>query len=212
MFSLGCVFYYVLSGGKHPFGITDFQRKTKIIAFQPNLGEVASAGNVFLIQKMIASEPAQRWQASDILKYHIFWSPDDKLDFLARTSNALEGSWTNEKSRCLQLLQNCTSEPWQQTFTDWMSTIHPTVADYLVNSGYRSYDRNSVPDLIRAIRNLQNHHANLSDSVKICLGDLPDPYISNWTDTFPELIHHVWLAAESLKLHHKEIAQFYKME
>lgn len=43
IFSLGCVFYYVLSRGSHPFG-EGYSRQTNIIANHYRLDRICSAG------------------------------------------------------------------------------------------------------------------------------------------------------------------------
>lgn len=45
IFSLGCVFYYVLSRGSHPFG-EGYSRQTNIIANHYRLDRICSAGEL----------------------------------------------------------------------------------------------------------------------------------------------------------------------
>ena len=64
VFSLGCIFYYVLTSGEHPFG-SRFERELNIIKDESSLSRLDGMDEELheaqhMIQSMIASEPVQR--------------------------------------------------------------------------------------------------------------------------------------------------------
>ena len=52
LFSIGCVFYYVLSGGKHPFG-ESLRRQANIMNGEYNLDKVDNEGEFCLLSEAI---------------------------------------------------------------------------------------------------------------------------------------------------------------
>uniref|UniRef100_UPI00398F4252 serine/threonine-protein kinase/endoribonuclease IRE1 isoform X2 n=1 Tax=Pristiophorus japonicus TaxID=55135 RepID=UPI00398F4252 len=85
IFSAGCVFYYVVSEGKHPFG-DSFRRQSNI-----SLGKYAlehfeqdTHENVvgrYLIEQMISENPQQRPSTQCVLKHPFFWTKEKQLQF-----------------------------------------------------------------------------------------------------------------------------------
>ena len=84
IFSMGCVYYYLLSKGKHPFG-ENFHRQANILGGKSDLchlDEEKQSVEVSLISKMVAAEPNDRPPAAAVLKHPTFWSKDKILTFL----------------------------------------------------------------------------------------------------------------------------------
>jgi serine/threonine-protein kinase/endoribonuclease IRE1 len=96
IFSLGCVFYYILSRGGHPFG-KRFEREKNIL-----LGKYLLTGIEYgltkerekeaqnLIEMMICPDPKKRPNAADLLNHIFFWSNDKKLKLIQELSDRLE--------------------------------------------------------------------------------------------------------------------------
>lgn len=85
IFSLGCVFYYLMSKGHHPFG-QRFERDANILAGKFNLKDI----DVHLVDHrveefenmigmMIKSDPKLRSKAGKLLNHVFFWDNDKKL-------------------------------------------------------------------------------------------------------------------------------------
>lgn len=89
IFSLGCVYYYVVSNGSHPFGDV-VKRQLNILSYEHDLklfsnGEVLDNVGVLaeqLIEDMIDKEPNDRPTAKDILTHPFFWNAEKVLSFL----------------------------------------------------------------------------------------------------------------------------------
>ncbi|XP_010214541.1 PREDICTED: serine/threonine-protein kinase/endoribonuclease IRE2 [Tinamus guttatus] len=85
IFSAGCIFYYVVSGGKHPFG-DSLRRQANILAgtFQLTCLQEEAHDKVVareLIAAMISSEPQTRPSAPVVLLHPFFWSQEKQLQF-----------------------------------------------------------------------------------------------------------------------------------
>ncbi|NXL85007.1 ERN1 endoribonuclease, partial [Alectura lathami] len=94
IFSAGCVFYYVMSGGQHPFG-DSLRRQANILAGAcqlPCLQEDAHDKVVAreLITSMISSEPQKRPSAPVVLMHPFFWSAEKQLQFFQDVSDRIE--------------------------------------------------------------------------------------------------------------------------
>lgn len=89
IFSLGCVYYYVVSNGMHPFGDV-VKRQLNILSYEHDLRlfsneEVLDSFGVLaeqLIKSMISREPNKRPSAKAILTHPFFWNAEKVLNFL----------------------------------------------------------------------------------------------------------------------------------
>ncbi|MGH0117022.1 UNVERIFIED_CONTAM: hypothetical protein FKN15_024967 [Acipenser sinensis] len=94
VFSAGCVFYYVISRGQHPFGDT-IRRQANILSgaytldhFMEDSYEDVIAEH--LIMQMISSKPQERPSTSCVLKHPFFWSREKQLQFFQDVSDRIE--------------------------------------------------------------------------------------------------------------------------
>merc|ERR1711892_826033 len=84
IFSMGCVYFYLLTSGKHPFG-ENFHRQANILSGKANmdlLDREKQNLDVTLIEKMVSFEPNDRPPALALLKHPVFWVKDKILTFL----------------------------------------------------------------------------------------------------------------------------------
>lgn len=85
MFSLGCLFYYVLSEGKHPFGEA-LRRQANILSGDYQLHDLKGE-NVqvelarMLIAKLVSGIPDERPPANVVYIYPLFWKQGQILTF-----------------------------------------------------------------------------------------------------------------------------------
>ena len=96
IFSLGCVYYFVLSEGHHPFG-ESFKRQANILAndFSLSLIKENRPLAINLMEKMIGVEPSLRPPSSAVLKHPLFWSKDKSLNFLQDVSDRVDKEETD---------------------------------------------------------------------------------------------------------------------
>ncbi|KAJ1663693.1 bifunctional endoribonuclease/protein kinase ire1 [Coemansia sp. RSA 1646] len=97
IFSMGCVFYYVLMDGDHPFG-DRLSREQRILAGTPDLRTLETSSNsipsaveaVDLIAHMVARQERDRPSAASVLVHPYFWDATQRLNFLQDVSDCLE--------------------------------------------------------------------------------------------------------------------------
>ncbi|XP_062388116.1 serine/threonine-protein kinase/endoribonuclease IRE1-like isoform X2 [Sardina pilchardus] len=187
IFSAGCVFYYVVSSGSHPFG-KSLQRQANILQgtysleqLQPDRHEDIVARE--LIQQMLSMEPEQRPSAERVLKHPFFWSLEKQLQFFQDVSDRIEkepldGPIVRQLERGGRAVVK----------GDWRE--HITVPLQTDLRKFRSYKGGSVRDLMRAMRNKKHHYRELPLEVQETLGSVPDEFVAYFTSRFPSLLAH----------------------
>ncbi|RPA81726.1 hypothetical protein BJ508DRAFT_345750 [Ascobolus immersus RN42] len=190
IFSLGCVFYYVLSGGSHPFGDDRIMREPNIVRgtydlraldyIQPTGVEARD-----LISRMIARNPKERPDANTVLMHPFFWPAEKRLQFLLDISDHFEAEPRDPPSPHLQILEN---EAAAVLGEDWYQHIDQILIDNL--GKYRKYSGQKILDLLRALRNKKHHYQDLPPNVQEHLGSLPDGYLNYFMKRFPMLLMH----------------------
>ncbi|XP_016907097.1 serine/threonine-protein kinase/endoribonuclease IRE1 isoform X2 [Apis cerana] len=198
IFSLGCVFYYVLSNGKHPFG-DPLRRQANILcgendltALHDEISQYDKELALILIKAMIANNPSERPPVMAVHDHPIFWEPAKILGFFQDVSDRVEKEETSSPAlvalefECNRVVQG-----------DWRLLIDVEVATDLRK--YRSYRGESVRDLLRALRNKKHHYRELSQQAQESLGYIPDKFTEYWLSRFPSLLSHVWCAMQTFR-------------
>ncbi|KAJ2843120.1 bifunctional endoribonuclease/protein kinase ire1, partial [Coemansia erecta] len=96
IFSMGCVFYFVLMDGEHPFG-DRLSREQRILAGTPDLRMLETSSSIpsaveaaDLIAHMVARQERDRPSAASVLVHPYFWDATQRLNFLQDVSDCLE--------------------------------------------------------------------------------------------------------------------------
>jgi serine/threonine-protein kinase/endoribonuclease IRE1 len=193
IFSLGCVFFFVMTGGSHPFDskvteIFGFERqfniKRNIVNLDPltNLGP-ESEEPVHLIRSMIAPNPRHRPTAKQVLHHPFFWTPTERLHFLCDVSDHFEREERDPPSPHLQILESICSKIHGG---DFLGKLDHKFVETLGKQ--RKYTGDRMLDLLRALRNKKNHYDDMPEDVKQRVGPLPAGYLQWWSRRFPGLI------------------------
>ncbi|GFY42242.1 hypothetical protein TNIN_97411 [Trichonephila inaurata madagascariensis] len=193
-FSLGLVFYYVLSNGKHPFG-DPVRRQGNILNEEyslDDLDETKYPEAFYLIEHMIKNNAAERPSIAAILKHPFFWNPEKTLSFFQDTSDRIEKE--PDDSLIMKSLERFGYYVVKQ---DWREHITIELQNDLRK--FRSYRGSSVRDLLRAMRNKKHHYRELSVEVQDSLGEIPDKFVSYFTSRFPKLLIHTYLCMQQCK-------------
>jgi serine/threonine protein kinase len=191
VFSIGCVMYYVLTHGKHPYG-SEHERQSNIAKGKYSMDalheKLEQLGFAFapeaedLIDSMIQPDPVRRITAEEALHHPLFWPDEKKLNFLLDTSDRLESEHRGGFVESVfhqhvgPILNN---QSWQHR------------VDYeLIGEmrKYRTYDFYCVRDLLRVVRNKKNHFRELPPNMQAKLGPLPSGYIHYFLKRFPGLL------------------------
>lgn len=195
IFSLGLVFFYVLSKGKHPFGDV-LRRQANILGGDYDLSILLSNVSAHtLIEKMLSTDPLERPPARAILKHPIFWAKEKVLAFFQDVSDRVEKDST--ESAVLQSLERAAHDVVRGS---WRTHLEDVVMEDLRR--HRTYQGRSVRDLLRALRNKKNHYREVSEEVRRVMGRNPEEYCDYWTSRFPKLLMHSWYAMHCVKNEH----------
>lgn len=92
LFALGCLYFWILMSGQHPFGEV-YDRESNIVKGDiVNMGsldilgeEGVEAGE--LIGRMLSTDPGERPQTSECVTHPFFWTPAKRLAFLCDASD-----------------------------------------------------------------------------------------------------------------------------
>ncbi|MCJ1257089.1 bifunctional endoribonuclease/protein kinase ire1 [Lignoscripta atroalba] len=192
IFSLGCVFYYVLTGGNHPFDRDGkYMREANIVKGHYNLSDLENLGDYQweakdLVAKMLSHEPRKRPDASKVLCHPFFWPAEDRLEFLCHVSDQFEFEPRDPPSPALQTLESYADTIFAEAGGDFLRVLPKEFKDTLGKQ--RKYQGNKVLDLLRALRNKKNHYEDMPEAVKEKVGGLPAGYLGFWTRRFPGLL------------------------
>ncbi|CAG8580868.1 18120_t:CDS:2, partial [Acaulospora morrowiae] len=209
IFSAGCLFYYVLSGGDHPFG-DRYSREVNILKGVYDLNKLDGIGEDGveardLIERMIERDPKKRPRAETVMIHPYFWSPSKRLGFLQDASDRFEIEERNPPSPLLQRLEQ---NAIQIIGTDWYKQIDKVLVENL--GRYRKYDGSRIRDLLRALRNKKHHYQDLPDHVKKSLGEVPEGFLFYFTSRFSKLMLHVYyVIAESESIRNENMFKHY---
>lgn len=228
IFSLGCVFYYTLTNGHHPFG-SDTKRDGNVEENNYSLEELNDLrvpGNpeaVDLISKMISHDPRDRPEASLVLIHPFFWSPQKKLNFLLHISDRFEAAIkeaalkeaakdnANKENRFNELLVLFEKQAPKVVGTDWHLALDKPFVDNL--NGYRKYHGDRIIDLLRAMRNKCHHFNDLPQGLQHLMGPVPEGYLLYFTKRFPHLFMTVYdFAKKHLSKEREFQSYFYPRE
>ena len=81
IFSLGCVYHFLLTAGSHPFGDA-LRRQVNILQGEYSLEKLNDVTAKSLIEKMLSHESKERPSAQAVLRHPMFWTKEKVLNFL----------------------------------------------------------------------------------------------------------------------------------
>ncbi|KAF2176695.1 hypothetical protein K469DRAFT_645413 [Zopfia rhizophila CBS 207.26] len=192
IFSLGCVFFYVLTNGSHPFDddegwmqIRELNiKKNKANFKQLSLGD-DSEEPIHLISWMLSNKPEDRPTAVQVMNHPFFWSAEKRLNFLCDCSDHWEREPRDPPSDHLWQLEEHSSDVIG-TKRNFLQKLDHGFVNSLGKQ--RKYTGDRMLDLLRALRNKKNHYEDMDEGVKAKVGPLPHGYLRYWTTKFPRLI------------------------
>ncbi|XP_021093183.1 serine/threonine-protein kinase/endoribonuclease IRE2 [Heterocephalus glaber] len=187
IFSAGCVFYYVLSSGGHPFG-ESLYRQANILEGTPCLAHLEEEAHDKvvardLVEAMLSPLPQARPSACQVLAHPLFWSRAKQLQFFQDVSD-----WLEKESEQGPLVMALEAEGRKVVRDNWHQHISMPLQTDLRR--FRSYRGTSVRDLLRAMRNKKHHYRELPAELRQALGHVPDSFVQYFTCRFPRLLLH----------------------
>ncbi|XP_031386861.1 serine/threonine-protein kinase/endoribonuclease IRE1a isoform X1 [Punica granatum] len=190
VFSLGCVLFFCITGGRHPFG-DRFERDANIVKNKMDLFLVEFIPEaVDLFFRLLNPEPDLRPKALDVLHHPLFWTSELRLSFLRDMSDRVELEDRETESDLLKALEKTAP---LALGGKWDEKMEPA---FINNIGrYRRYKYDSVRDLLRVMRNKLNHYRELPKEIKELLGPVPEGFDHYFAGRFPKLLIEVYKVA-----------------
>ena len=152
IFALGCLFYYILTEGVHPYG-SRFEREANIINDNKDLSLLSSNEEAHdLITRMLHRQPSLRPDIEMCLLHPFFWDSAKRLGFLCDVSDRFEVMCKDPMDSVLVRLER---DAMSIVKTDWHQTLDQSSGQILIKNlrKSRGYDERSVRDLLRVLRN-----------------------------------------------------------
>ncbi|KAG4941078.1 hypothetical protein JHK87_044949 [Glycine soja] len=187
IFSLGCVLFFCVTGGKHPFG-ERIERDINILKNKMDLFLVEFIPEAKdLISRLLNPNPDVRPKATEVLYHPFFWSSEMRLSFLRDTSDRVELENRETNSDLLVTLESIATVALGGK---WDERMEPA---FIANIGYyRRYNFNSVRDLLRVMRNKLNHYREMPREIQELVGPVPEGFFNYFASRYPRLLIEVY--------------------
>ncbi|XP_062187195.1 serine/threonine-protein kinase/endoribonuclease IRE1-like [Phragmites australis] len=184
LFSLGCLIFYCITKGKHPFG-EYYEWDMNILNNHFDLFVVDYIPEaVHLISQLLQPNPEMRPKAVYVMHHPLFWSPELRLQFLRDTSDRIEKTSETDIINAMESIGPVAFGG------KWGGKLD---ASLVTDMGrYRKYNFESTRDLLRYIRNKSGHYRELSEDLKALLGSLPEGFDRYFSSRFPKLLIEVY--------------------
>ncbi|CUM63938.1 uncharacterized protein PRCAT00001526001 [Priceomyces carsonii] len=209
IFSMGCVFFYILSGGLHPFG-DRYLREGNIMKGEFDISELSKKGIKSyveasdLISSMISFDPMSRPSTIRIMKHPYFWSDNKKLEFLLKVSDRIE---IERKHIFSQILVDLELHALKIHNGNWYEKFNVKFMDNL--SKYRKYESSKLMDLLRVIRNKYHHFGDMPFELQEQMRPLPEGFYGYFNERFPHLLMEIYFVIEKNLKHEHMFESFF---
>nr|XP_039268603.1 probable ATP-dependent RNA helicase DHX58 [Styela clava] len=209
IYSMGVIFYYVLSKGDHPHGSDNLKVESKIRdGEEPNIENMDAEymhDARSLVLAMLSHKYYDRPKVDEVQAHHLFWDPEKKFSFIQDVSDySIADGKFDEMSPLLEKnSQEVIGESWRDTLYAVSSVVKETF-EKMKNKK----QKDGVFDLLRTIRNLKHHYHEKSDEFKQAVGEIPDGLMEFFTSLYPKLLSHTYDAVKS-KRQEYNFAKYY---
>ncbi|MES1913538.1 MAG: hypothetical protein MHM6MM_005727, partial [Cercozoa sp. M6MM] len=225
VFALGCVVFFALSGGRHPFDLeeeaTQTTRKTTTKTTRKTTTRTPTSSQRRRIDSTQIDwnirhdkfdlTPLSSPEARQLVRGMIQHRPEQRLT--AREAAAHPLFWPAAKR--LRFLQLCSDRLEQEApnsrvlrlleshapdvvGTNWHERLDARI---LADSGkYRRYDTCSIRDALRLIRNKSHHFRDLPAQLRDELSPYPSAFVGYFDSVFPSLLSHLYAFFAALNL------------
>ncbi|XP_043217762.1 serine/threonine-protein kinase/endoribonuclease IRE1-like [Amphibalanus amphitrite] len=192
VFSLGLVFFYVLSKGRHPFFKTARHMKMNIRDAEACLEAFQEGSAKTLIAEMIRLLPKDRPSSKYVANHPTFWNEEKRNNFIQVISDVIKDGNDEELRAVVNKDPTRVFGEEQGEPKDWRKIIDTS----LDKSSFKSYKEPTTFELLRLVRNKLHHFNELSEEVRSSMGfSTPSGLVDYIAGMFPLLLVHVWEAA-----------------
>ena len=166
----------------------------KLVALSRTDAEAAD-----LVGPMLATLPVDRPTATSVLSHPFFWTEQERFDFLWACGRQLERATAAEVA---VLQRHCRTSGVISAWANGEWRVHPQLMAWMRLR--RNYDQTKVHELLRLMRNAEEHVKTLPVAVKKALGlaadcsTAADYFLGDFRRRSPRLVLSVWRAAQEL--------------
>ncbi|KAL2506013.1 Serine/threonine-protein kinase/endoribonuclease IRE1b [Abeliophyllum distichum] len=187
LFSLGCILFFCITGGKHPFG-GSYVRDINIINNEKDLFLIEHMPEATdLISRLLDPNPDLRPKSVEVMQHPLFWYSEMRLSFLRDVSDRVELEDRENGSELLKALESIGKVALGGKWDEKMDNA------FINDIGrYRRYKFDSVRDLLRVIRNKSNHFRELPKEIQEMIGPVPEGFDNYFSSRFPKLLIEVY--------------------
>lgn len=155
IFSFGLVCGYTATGGEHPFGKTDEERKSNLVErnYNPSVFDSLDPCLLDLIERTIVFQTERRYERfNTILKFPFFWTDNEALDYLVTNFNdKINNKNDPTVMNSLEAIDESTRDQiLNGNWKDYLQINYPKIYAHAVHS---SFDGTKIFHLLRFIRN-----------------------------------------------------------
>ncbi|GMN59122.1 hypothetical protein TIFTF001_028218 [Ficus carica] len=192
MFSLGCILFFCITQGKHPFGEPDERDRNIKSNNKKNLLLIQDFPEAFhLISRLLEADDLERPKIAEVLQHPMFWGAKERLDFLHDTSDFLHD--TSDEANNNDEFWNKIKNTRKNVFRGkWNSKVDIDIIKHGRQFIKRDFNFLNVPDLLRLIRNMFNHRGHLPSNIQTLVGVQYEKFDDYFTSRFPNLLIEVY--------------------
>ncbi|KAL7586597.1 hypothetical protein Lser_V15G40425 [Lactuca serriola] len=203
LFSLGCLIFFCITHGRHPFGKDKDGRDGRIKKGEKSMSLVKKYPEAHdLISRLLDPDPKSRPKAVEVYHHPLFWDPDTRLSFLRDASDRIELEDRKNDSDILKSLKSIGD------YTNWDKKLHKRLIKNIEH--HREYNYDDVCDLLRAIRNKYNHYGQLSKKLQRMLGEVPTKFDGYFSSRFPKLVIETYNVLKGYSVEGEILHKYYK--
>ncbi|XP_077249118.1 serine/threonine-protein kinase/endoribonuclease IRE1a-like [Tasmannia lanceolata] len=190
LFSLGCVLFFCISGGKHPFGEghkrATYTKYNKVQVFE--IDHIKEAVDV--ISSLLHPDPRLRPKAKTVMWHPLLWNSKRRMLFLHDVSDKVQLDRKESAWGPVQQGPLFYKIEGMMPIKRWDTRLGIPIARYISN--YGKYSVNCTCELLRPIRNMLHHFGELPEELQERLGQIPEGFDDYITNRFPDLLIKVY--------------------
>ena len=208
IFSLGCVFYYVLTLGDHPFrsdpsikpqdNISDDKFSLSALNLCKRLSTAAAAFAKDLITQMISQKSSERPNATDVLKHPLFWTRREIMNYYIRFSKKLQSKDTpGHAAKLRSKLEDNTSKVFKGS---WSKQLDKMILDDIkFKTSNFKFDKDShmICDLLQVICNKSERYGELPEKLRAAYFGSEEGVAEYYNMKFPKLLPYIYRVEQS---------------
>ncbi|CAH8261194.1 unnamed protein product [Arabidopsis lyrata] len=199
-FSFGCLLFYSLTLGEHPFG-APYGTKPEVIdslICRSNLvlHHCRTPEAETLVSRLMKHTPHVRISITSALNFPLFWCFEKRLAYLKNVSEMME-QW-GQSGQLIEAYLDFHSIEILGPALDWSTKIDPPIITYINDPNNPNLPSfySSVRRLVRLIRNQHSHYAELPANIKVLYKGEVQGIEEYYRKIFPRLLIRAYEAVD----------------